>query len=393
MFECHITNGLSHVGLAARYFGYTLLENEQRNRLAIPGFIRKSEILEKELIHYYLPFGNSQFKYKDVLFKCEIVKDGNITEENSGRHCYPCHITVYVGDESSKFEDDKKVWDLFCKDAAKHYKEQIREIGDEPEKVSVHIFDEYWDVLNRRPRRKIETIHLDGEESKIIEYIRNFLKPETKEFYEELGIPYKLNILFEGLPGTGKTSLIYTIASELKRDIAILNFNKDVDDNVFMRALRRLPKKAIFVLEDIDVLFKERKENDNYKSMISFSGLLNSLDGMAFKDDLITIMTTNYECNLDIALKRPGRIDKQMHFGFAKEGQVKAMYQKFFKNNTKEEYKEFYKQIKGLNFTTAMIQQYFMWYMFKPQELIENIAEFKDICTKHNYDKKLDLYL
>ena len=66
-----------------------------------------------------------------------------------------------------------------------------------------------------------------------------------------------------------------------------------------MRALRRLPKKAIFVLEDIDVLFKERKENDNYKSMISFSGLLNSLDGMAFKDDLITIMTTNYECNLD----------------------------------------------------------------------------------------------
>lgn len=393
MFECHITNGLSHVGLATRYFGYTLLENEQRNRLAIPGFIRKSEVLEKELIHYYLPFGNSQFKYKDVLFKCEIVKDGNITEENSGRHCYPCHITIFVGDESRKFEDDKKVWDLFCKDAAKHYKEQIREIGDEPEKVSVHIFDEYWDVLNKRPRRKIETIHLDGEESKIIEYIRNFLKPETKDFYEELGIPYKLNILFEGLPGTGKTSLIYTIASELKRDIAILNFNKDVDDNVFMRALRRLPKKAIFVLEDIDVLFKERKENDNYKSMISFSGLLNSLDGMAFKDDLITIMTTNYECNLDIALKRPGRIDKQIHFGFAKEGQVKAMYKKFFKNNTKEEYKEFYKQIKGLNFTTAMIQQYFMWYMFKPQELIENIAEFKDICTKHNYDKKLDLYL
>ena len=194
----------------------------------------------------------------------------------------------------------------------------------------------------------------------MIDYIRNFLKPETKEFYEELGIPYKLNILFEGLPGTGKTSLIYTIASELKRDIAILNFNKDVDDNVFMRALRRLPKKAIFVLEDIDVLFKERKENDNYKSMISFSGLLNSLDGMAFKDDLITIMTTNYECNLDIALKRPGRIDKSLNFSFAKESQVKSMYYKFFKNNTKEEYKEFYKQIKGLNFTTAMIQQYFL---------------------------------
>ena len=393
MFEIHITNGLSHVGLAARYFGYTLLDGDERCRLAIPGFIRKSEVLEKEIIHYYLPFGTTHFKYKNTQFKCDIRKEGNITEENSGRHCYACHITIFVGDENSSFDDDKKIWDSFCKDSAQHYKEKIREIGDEPEKVSVHIFDEYWDVLNKRARRKIDTIHLDGEENKIIEYIRNFLKPETKEYYEELGIPYKLNILFEGLPGTGKTSLIYTIASELNRDIAILNFNKDVDDNVFMRALRRLPKNAIFVLEDIDVLFKERKENDNYKSMISFSGLLNSLDGMAFKDDLITIMTTNYECNLDIALKRPGRIDKSLNFGFAKESQVKSMYYKFFKNNTKQEYKDFYKQVKGLNFTTAMIQQYFMWHMFDPKNLIENIAEFKDICSKHNYEKKLDLYM
>ena len=389
MFECHITNGLSHAGLAVRHFGYSLLEKPKR--IATAGMVKRSETQDKEVVNYYLPFGTSELNYKGNTFKFEIIKDGNITEETAGRHCYPCHITVFINGEEEK--DYQSIWQEFLEEAGKYYKEQIREINNEPDKVSVHIFDEYWDVLNKRARRKIETIHLDGEENKILEYIRSFLKPETKEFYEELGIPYKLNILFEGLPGTGKTSLIYTIASELNRDIAILNFNKDVDDNVFMRALRRLPKKALFVLEDVDVLFKERKENDNQKSMISFSGLLNSLDGMAFKDDLITIMTTNYECNLDIALKRPGRIDTQVHFGFAKESQVNSMYKKFFKDNTKGEYKDFYKQIKGLNFTTAMIQQYFMWHMFKPKELIENIAEFKDICSKHNYDKKLDLYM
>ena len=199
-----------------------------------------------------------------------------------------------------KTKDYTKIWNEFLEDAGKYYKEQIREINNEPNKVAVYIYDDFWDVLNKRGRRKIETIHLDGKEVEILDYIRSFLKPETKELFEELGIPYKLNILFEGLPGTGKTSLIYTIASELNRDVAILNFNKDVDDNVFMRALRRLPKNVIFVLEDIDVLFKERKENDNFKSMISFSGLLNSLDGMAFKDDLITIMTTNYKIHLII---------------------------------------------------------------------------------------------
>ena len=387
MFECHITNGLSMMGLSLRHYGYTLLEN--KTRVALPGYIKRSENEDKEVYHYYLPFGKSEFKYKDVSFNTEIVKDGNITEDTSTRHTYPCHITVTIKRES---DENQKLLDEFLEDAGKFYKETIRECGDEPDKVSVHIFDEYWDVLNKRKRRNIDTIHLDGEEHKIIDSCRNFLKPETKKFYEDKGIPHKYNLLFEGLPGTGKTSLIYTIASELKMDIAILNFNKDVDDNVFMRAVRRLPKNSIFVLEDIDVLFKERKENDTLKSMITFSGLLNSLDGMAFKDNLITIMTTNYECNLDIALKRPGRIDKALNFGFAKEGQVESMFNNFYPLN-KDDFKKFYKNIKGLNFTTAMIQQYFIWHMFDSTNLIDDISEFKDICSKHNYEKKLDLYM
>ena len=75
-----------------------------------------------------------------------------------------------------------------------------------------------------------------------------------------------------------------------------------------------------------------------------------------------------------------------------KEGQVKSMYQKFFKEKSDDDFKLFYKQIKGLNFTTAMIQQYFMWHMFNSENLIEDISEFKDICSKHNYEKK-ELYM
>ena len=76
-----------------------------------------------------------------------------------------------------------------------------------------------------------------------------------------------------------------------------------MDDNNFMRAIRRLPRNSILVLEDIDVLFKERKENDGFKSSLSFSALLNTLDGLAFRQGMITFMTTNYLCNLDSALK------------------------------------------------------------------------------------------
>ena len=70
-------------------------------------------------------------------------------------------------------------------------------------------------------------------------------------------------------------------------DVCIINFNKDIDDNVFMRSLRKLKDDSILVFEDIDVLFKERKENDSMKSLITFSGLLNTLDGMAYREGLI----------------------------------------------------------------------------------------------------------
>ena len=74
------------------------------------------------------------------------------------------------------------------------------------------------------------------------------------------------------------------------------------------------PKNSILLLEDIDSLFVERKANDSNKSLVSFSGILNVLDGMGRKSGLITFMTTNYKENLDKALIRPSRVDFQMNF-------------------------------------------------------------------------------
>ena len=49
----------------------------------------------------------------------------------------------------------------------------------------------------------------------------------------------------------------------------------------------------------------------------------------------------------------------------------------------------------GKKFVKLMPQQYFIWHMEddNTDNLFENISEFKDLCSKHNYDKKLDLYM
>ena len=115
MFECHITNGITNTGLAIRHFGYSLLKNPKR--IATAGMVKRSERFDKEIINYYLPFGTSTFEYKDNFYKFVIVKEGNITEEMSGRHLYPCHITVFINEDSEREEDKTKdytkIWNEF----------------------------------------------------------------------------------------------------------------------------------------------------------------------------------------------------------------------------------------------------------------------------------------
>ena len=101
------------------------------------------------------------------------------------------------------------------------------------------------------------------------------------------------------------------------------------------------------VKEDIDVLFTARKKNEDSANLISFSGLLNTLDGIAHKEELLTFLTTNYITKLDKALIRSGRIDKIIKFSYATKPQMQSMYNKFFPEN-KKNWKEFKKKYSWL---------------------------------------------
>ena len=113
-------------------------------------------------------------------------------------------------------------------------------------------------------------------------------------------------------------------------DIAIVSFAPAITDGIFMNAVSNLPKNSILVLEDIDSLFIKRESSRENKSCVSFSGVLNILDGLARREGLITFMTTNFAEKLDRALVRPGRIDYKLHFDYATKYQIKEMYKFFF---------------------------------------------------------------
>jgi chaperone BCS1 len=63
---------------------------------------------------------------------------------------------------------------------------------------------------------------------------------------------------------------------------------------------------------------------------VTFSGLLNALDGVAAGEGRILFATTNHPERLDPALVRPGRIDRKVHIGLADCQQIRRIFQRFF---------------------------------------------------------------
>lgn len=370
-----------HLGLCIRFFGLLHIDKNDKNNGSYE-YCSKFKMKDKKNKTFKrLHLGIFTLNYKDTPLHINILNIGNPVglHESSKIHTL---IELYIDNDHIEILDD------FFDDASKYYVNSILDKNKETDKTTIYIWDDYWETIEKRPTRKLDTIYLGGLETKIYDEIKVFLEPKNRELYNSLGIPYKLNMLFHGYPGTGKSSLIYSLASELGMDVALLHFVRDMNDVDFMRALRRIPENTILVLEDIDVLFETRKKNDENKSGISFSGLLNSLDGISHLDNQIIVMTTNCKMVLDKALTRPGRIDMDIEFKYSTKKQIKTMFYKFLPKQT-DRFEEFYKDIKSLNLTTAILQHYFFGNI-NCENILTTVEELKSICSKNVYDFKKD---
>jgi mitochondrial chaperone BCS1 len=131
-----------------------------------------------------------------------------------------------------------------------------------------------------RPRRHISSVHLaDSVSEEIVQDLTEWR--DSMAWYHERGIPYRRGYLLHGPPGCGKSSFIYALAGHLQYDICMLSLNSEgLTDDRLELALSNVPQQAIVLLEDIDAAFTQRAAADG-RSSVSFSGLLNAIDGVA----------------------------------------------------------------------------------------------------------------
>ncbi len=184
----------------------------------------------------------------------------------------------------------------------------------------------YWSKKDPVRSKDMDNIILpDEDKDYILSDIKSFLS--QKKWYEKRGIPYKRGYLLHGPPGNGKTSFALALSKFTDRDIYPLNLSSLESDKAIMGAFESISSKAILLIEDIDTMFKKTRKVD---SKLSFSTLLNCLDGAFYKEGIITIITTNHIEKLDAALIREGRIDVKLLIDNPSIDSIKKYVNNFF---------------------------------------------------------------
>lgn len=194
---------------------------------------------------------------------------------------------------------------------------------------SLHIHVEtYWNHVGEVLRRPISTLVADDDRfERLLEDVRWFYG--AQDWYVARGVPWRRGYLLHGPPGTGKSSVIRAIASELDLGLAILDIGRsNLSDDQLAEAMADAPAKSVLVFEDIDAVFIGREAED--AKGVSFSGLLNAIDGVAAQEGRALFMTTNHPERLDPALTRAGRADVHAELGLVGPKAARALYLRFF---------------------------------------------------------------
>jgi len=212
--------------------------------------------------------------------------------------------------------------------------------------------DPQWRRCMARSTRPFSTVILNETVKKqLIDDVSDYLKPATRRWYSNRGIPYRRGYLLYGPPGTGKSSLSLALAGFFNMPIYILSLSSPVatEENV-ASLFSSLPRRCVVLLEDIDSAGLTHTREDGaveavpvppgpavkgapttvLPGRLSLSGLLNVLDGVASQEGRVLIMTTNHLEKLDKALIRPGRVDMTVQFGRADAGMTASIFRAIY---------------------------------------------------------------
>lgn len=206
------------------------------------------------------------------------------------------------------------------------------------ENTSIILFDK-----EKKTKEEIKTIQSDLKIEDIIgqDEAKNKCKIIMKylESPEKFGQWAPRNILFYGLPGTGKTMLAKSLANELDVPLYLIKATTLIGDHVgdgaskihelFEIALKNSP--SVIFIDEIDAVGLHRKFQ-SLRGDVSevVNALLTEMDGIQDNEGVVTIAATNNPEQLDHAIR--SRFEDEFEFKIPNEDERIAMLKSFIES-------------------------------------------------------------